>query len=124
MFGKYSDAEVSEVEARFCWCGDGLPAVSVSLCGAVKETVAHFVTKWRVCGAGGLEQFGVSWQDALEEILMFGEDHHIVGGDVEEEKKRSGSTNAETSTSVVRACRGADKKAEPEEHRRVTDEIK
>ena len=47
-----------------------------------------------------------------------GEEHRVVEGDVEEEKKRNGSTNARTCTSVVRAYKGADRRLDPEEHRR------
>ena len=42
-----------------------------------------------------------------------GEEHRVVGGDVEEEKKRNLSTNEGTCTSVVHAHGGTDKKAEP-----------
>ena len=41
------------------------------------------------------------------------EEHCVAGGDVEEEKKRNGSTNAGTYTSVVLAHTGVDKKAGP-----------
>ena len=42
-----------------------------------------------------------------------GEEHRVVGGNVEKEKKGNGSTSAGTGTSVVQAHRGADKKALP-----------
>ena len=41
------------------------------------------------------------------------EKHHVVGGDVEKEKKRNGPTNAGTCTFVVWAHRGANSKALP-----------
>ena len=42
-----------------------------------------------------------------------GEKHRVLGGDVEKKKKRNRPTNAGTCTSVVRAHRGADRKALP-----------
>ena len=41
-------------------------------------------------------------------------EHRVVGGDVEEEKKRNRSTSARTCTAVVGAHRGEDKKAGPQ----------
>ena len=40
------------------------------LCGAVEETVAHFVTECVVL-EGVREQFGVTRKEVLEEILLF-----------------------------------------------------
>ena len=40
------------------------------LCGAVEETVAHFVTECVVL-EGVREQFGVTREEVLEEILLF-----------------------------------------------------
>ena len=94
-------------------------AVDCPLCGAVEETVAYFVTKcmmWRRDGAVWSNPRGsVGGDIALqrEDTGEGGEKHHIVGGDVEKEKKRNGPTNAGTCTSVVRAHIGADRKALP-----------
>ena len=44
-------------------------AVDCPLCGAVEETVAHFVTKCVVL-EGVRERFGVTREDVLEEILL------------------------------------------------------
>ena len=85
-------------------------------CGGDSGAFCH-----RVRGAGGGE--GAFWSDpggsvrvdiALqrEDTAEGGEKHRVVG-DVEKEKKRNGPTNAGTCTSVVRAHRGADKKALP-----------
>ena len=90
------------------------------LCGAVEETVSHFVTEFVVLKMVR-EQFGVTREEVLEEKLLSkycyrgvgGEEHHVVRGDVEEEKKKNGLTNARTCTSVVWAHRGADKMAGP-----------
>ena len=71
-------------------------------------------------GAGGGE--GAVWSNpggsiggdiALqsEDTGEGGEKHRVVGGDVEKEKKRNGPTNAGTCISVVRAHRGANRKA-------------
>ena len=73
-------------------------------------------------GAGGGE--GAVWSDpgggaggdiALqrEDTGEGGEEHRVVGGDVEKEKKGNGPTSAGIGTSVVHAHRGADKKALP-----------
>ena len=86
-------------------------------CGGYSGAFCH-----RVCGAQWGE--GAVWSNlggsvggdvALRREVRGegGEEHRIVGGDVEEEKKRNGPTNARTCTSVVRAHRGADKKALP-----------
>ena len=45
-------------------------AVDCPLCGAVEETVAHFVTEYVVL-EGVREQFGVTQEEVLEEILLF-----------------------------------------------------
>ena len=77
---------------------------------------------YRVRGAGGGE--GAVWSDpggsvggdiALqkEDTGKGGENHRVVGGDVEKEKKRNGPTNAGTCTSVVLAHTSADKKSLP-----------
>ena len=61
-------------------------AMDCPLCGAVEETVAHFVTECVVL-EGVKEQFGVTREEVLEEILLFRErteEHRFVGG--EEEK--------------------------------------
>ena len=42
-----------------------------------------------------------------------GEEHRVVLGDTEEDKKINGTTNADTCTSIVRAHSGVDKKAKP-----------
>ena len=90
------------------------------LCGAVEETVAYFVTECVVL-EGVREQFGVTPGGSVggdialqrEDTGEGGENHRVVGGDVEKEKKRNGPTNAGTCTSVVLAHRGADRKALP-----------
>ena len=45
-------------------------AVDCPLCGAVEETVAYFVTECVVL-EGVSERFEVTWEDVLEEILLF-----------------------------------------------------
>ena len=80
-------------------------AMDCPLCGAVEETVAHFVTEcvvlYRV-----REQFGVTGEEVLEEILLFRVrteekvERSIV---LLEEKKGNGPTNVGTCRSVVRA---------------------
>ena len=64
---------------------------------------------------GVREQFGGSVRIDIalqrEDRGVGGEKHRVVGGVVEEEKKRNGPTNSRTCTSVVRAHMGADKKA-------------
>ena len=47
-------------------------AMDCPLCGAVEETVAHFVTDYVVL-EGVREQFGITWEEAFEEILLFRE---------------------------------------------------
>ena len=77
---------------------------------------------YQVRGAGGGEgvvcsnpggSVGENFALQREDKGEGGEKHRVVGGDVEEEKKRNGPTNAGTCTSVVRAHRCADKKALP-----------
>ena len=87
------------------------------LCGAEEETVAHFVNECTILEEVR-ERFGVTQEEVLEKILLFRErteekEKRSIAL-LEEEKERSGSTNAGTCTSVVRAHRGADKKAEPQ----------
>ena len=103
------------MEARFCWRGGGLS--TVWSCGGDSGAFCY-----RVRGAGGGEGAvwsnpggGVGGDTALqrEDTGEGGEKHRIVEGDVEKEKKRNGSTNAVTCTSVVWAHRGADRKALP-----------
>ena len=100
------------MEARFCWWGGGLP--TVRNCGGDSGAFCY-----RVCGAGGGE--GAVWSNAgggvggdtalqREDTREGGENHRVVGGDVEKEKKRNGLTNAGTCTSVVWAHRGANRK--------------
>ena len=48
-------------------------AMDCSLCGAVERTVAHFVTDCVVL-EGVREQFGVTREEALEEMLLFREE--------------------------------------------------
>ena len=70
------------------------------LCGAVEETVAHFVTE-RMVLEEVREQFVVTHGQALEEILLFrGKTEEKVERSIAllEEKKRNGSTNAGTCT--------------------------
>ena len=53
-------------------------AVDCQLCGAVEETVVHFVTECVVL-EGVREQFEVTWEEVLEEILLFrGRSHEKV----------------------------------------------
>ena len=102
------------MEARFCRRGDGLP--TLWSCGGDSCPFCHGVR-----GAGGGEE--AVWGNpggsvrrnitVQREVRREGGEKHRVVGDGEEEKKRNGSTNAETCTSVVRAHNGADKKAEP-----------
>ena len=47
-------------------------AMHCPLCGAVDEPVAHFVTEYVVL-EGVREQFGITQEEALEEILLFRE---------------------------------------------------
>ena len=87
-------------------------AMDCPLCGAVEETVAHFITECAV-----LKDLG----DALEEILLFREKTEekversigLLEEMRKKNKKRNGSTNPGTCTAVERAHRGADKKAGP-----------
>ena len=72
---------------RQCFVGG---VMDCPLCGAVEETVANFVTECMVL-EGVWEQFGVTWEEALEEILLFRETteekvevHRVVGGGEEE----------------------------------------
>ena len=80
------------------------------LCGDVEETICAFCH--RVRGAGGpegvWEQFEITPEEALDEILLFREKT-----EEKVERKRNGSTNVGTCTSVVRGHRRADEKAEP-----------
>ena len=95
--------------------GGGLPAVWRS--GGDSVAFCH-----RVRGPGGGE--GAVWTNRWgsvggnlvrlrENRGEGGEKHPVVGGDVEKEKKINVPTNAGTCTSVVRAHRGADRKALP-----------
>ena len=89
------------------WQGFVGGAVDCRLCGAVEETVAHFVTECVVL-EGVREQFGVTREEVLEvggDIAHQREDtgegeeeHRVVGGDVEKEKKGNGPTSAGTGT--------------------------
>ena len=99
------------MKARFCWRGDGLP--TVRSCGG---DCCLFCS--RVRGAGGGE--GAVWGNPggsvggniyvqRERRREGGEAHRVVGGDVKEEKKRNGSTNAV----VVRAHRGPIRRLNP-----------
>ena len=83
----------------------------------MEEIVANFVTEYMVL-EGVREQFGVTWEEVLEEILLFrGRTQEKMERSIalleEMWRRRNGPTNAGTCTSVVRAHRGADRKALP-----------
>ena len=110
------------MEARFCWWSDGLPTVW----SCIGDSCAF---RHPVRGAGG--SGGAVWGNPGGSIVgniavqrenrrEGGEEHRVVEGDVEEEKKRNGPTFVVSCTSVVRAHRGANKKAE---HRRTSSPV-
>ena len=88
------------------------------LCGAEEETVVHFVTElddvreqfgnWGDPGGCARGNIAVQRENRREGV----EEHCIVGGD-EEEKWVNKCRDLTRLTSVVRAHRGADKKAGP-----------
>ena len=76
---------------RFCWQGDDCP-----LCGAVEETVVHFITECVVL-EWVREQFGGSPGGSIRGNIALqregGEEHCIVGGEEE-----NGPTSVRTCT--------------------------